>query len=85
MYKRQLLATSLGADDCDERVCLCVCVRACVCVCVFVCVCLSAIISSELHARCSPNLLFMLPMALARSCAGGIMMRYVLPVYGWLE
>jgi len=65
------------------RACVRACVRVCVCVCV--CVCLSAIISFELHARCSPNLLFMLPMALARSCAGGIMMRYVLPVYGWLE
>jgi len=35
-----------GAEYCDERVCLSVCVR--------VCVCLSAIISPELHVRSSP-------------------------------
>jgi len=36
-------------------------------VCVSVCVCLFAIISSELHGRSSPNVLCMLPMAVARS------------------
>ena len=68
-------APDRGADDCDERVWLCVYVFF---------VCQSAIIiSSELHVRWSPNLLFMLLTAVARSCAGGIMIRYVLPVYGW--
>jgi len=43
----------------------------CLCVCVCVCVYLSAIISSELHVRSSPNFLCMFPMAVAR---------YVLPV-----
>jgi len=32
-----------------------------VCVCVCVCVCVSAILSSELHVRSSPNFLCMLP------------------------
>ena len=44
---------------------------------VSVCVCLSAIISSELHVRSSPSFLRMLPMALARSSSGGVMIRYV--------
>jgi len=38
--------------------------RMSVCVCVCLCVCLSAIISSELHVRSSPNFWCMLPMAL---------------------
>jgi len=49
-----------AAEYCDERVCLCVFV------------CLSAIISSELHIRFSPNFLCMLSMAVARSFSGGI-------------
>ena len=57
---------------CDERIC--------VCVCVCVCVCLSAIISSELHVRSSTNFLCMLPMAVARSFSGGVVICYVLPV-----
>jgi len=44
---------------------------------VSVCVCLSAIISSELHVRSSPSFLRMLPMAVARSFSGGVMIRYV--------
>ena len=49
-------------------------------VCLSVCVCLSAIISSELHVRSSPNFLCMLPMAVARSSSSDAAMRYVLPV-----
>jgi len=49
-----------------------------VCLCVFVC--LFAIISPELHVRSSPNLLRMLPMAVARSSRGGVVICYVLPV-----
>ena len=51
-----------------------------VCVCVFVCVCLSASISSKLHVRSSPNYFCMLPMAVARSSADGVVISYVLPV-----
>ena len=43
-----------GAEYCDERVCLCVCVDLCMCV------CMSAIISSELDVR-SSLILCMLP------------------------
>ena len=46
-------------------------------VCVSVCVCLSAIISSELHVRSSHRFLCMLPMAVARSSSGGVVIRYV--------
>jgi len=49
-----------------------------VCLCVFVC--LFAIISPERHVRSSPNLLRMLPMAVARSSSGGVVICYVLPV-----
>ena len=51
-------------------------------VCVSVCVCLSAIMSSELHVRSSPFCLCMLPMAVARSSSGGVVICYVLPFYG---
>jgi len=47
---------------------------------VSVCVCLSAIIYSELHLLYSPNSLCMLPVAVARSSSGGVVIRYVLPV-----
>jgi len=46
-----------GAEYCDERVYLSVCL----------CVCLPAIISPELHVRSSPNFSRTLPMAVARS------------------
>jgi len=62
------IATDRGAEYCDERVCL------------SVCVCLSAIISSALHDRASPTFLCMLPVAVARSSFGGVVMRYILPV-----
>jgi len=39
---------------------------------VCVCVCLSAIISSKLHVRSSPNFSCMLPMAVARATSGGV-------------
>ena len=60
------------AECCDERVCLSVCVH----------ICLPAIISSELHLRYSPICICMLPMAVARSYSGSVVIRYVLPVYG---
>ena len=50
------------------------CVRACVCVCVCLCVCpRSYLRSSELHVRSSP-FLYVLPMAVARSSSGGVVM-----------
>ena len=61
-------AADRGAEYCDERVCLCMCV------------CLSAIISSELQVRSSPNLLCMLPMTVAWSSSSGKVICYVLPV-----
>jgi len=54
----------------------------CVCVCVcLVCVCLSVHDHiSELYFLSSPIFLCMLPMAVARSFSGGVVIRYVLPV-----
>ena len=51
-----------------------------VCLSVCVCVCLSAVISLELHVLSSPNVLCMLPIAVVRSCSGGVVVGYVLPV-----
>jgi len=48
-------APDCEAEYCDERVRL------------SVCVCLSAIVSSELHVRSSPNFICALPVAVARS------------------
>ena len=45
-----------------------------------VCVCLPARSSLEIHARSSLIFLCMLLMATARSCSGGVVIRYVLPV-----
>jgi len=59
-------APGSGAEYCDERVCLCF--R------------LSAIISSKRHRPIFTNFLCMLPMAVARSCSGGVVIGYVLPV-----
>ena len=53
---------------------------ACLSVCLFVCVCLSTIISPERHVRSSPYFLCLLPVAVARSSYGGVMMCYVFPV-----
>jgi len=63
-------AADMVVEYCDESVC----------VCVGVCVCLSAIIFLELHIRLSPNFLCMLPMAIAQSFSGSILICYVLPV-----
>jgi len=51
--------------------------HACLSVCLSVC--LSAIISPELHDR-SHQLLCMLPVDVARSSSGGVVIRYVFPV-----
>ena len=40
----------------------------------------SAVISSELHVRSSPNFLCMLAMAVAQSSSGSVVIRYVLTV-----
>ena len=58
------------AEYCDERACH------------SLCVCLSAIISSGLHLRPTPNFLRMLPMAVARSSSRGVVIHvcYVRPV-----
>ena len=49
-------------------------------VCLCECVCLSAIISSELHVRSSPNFSCVLQVAVARSSYGGVLICYVLLV-----
>jgi len=60
-----------GAEYYDERaVCLSVCL----------CVCLSTIISLELRMRSSSNVLYVLPIAVAWSSFGGVVISYVLPV-----
>ena len=48
--------------------------------CMSVCVCLSAIISSKLRIQSSPKFLCMLPVAMARSFYGGVVICYVLLV-----
>jgi len=50
------------AKYCNEHVCVCVCVP----------VCLSARISPEPHARFLPNVLCILPIAVARSFSCGV-------------
>ena len=60
-----LLRPDRGAVYYDERVCRCAYI------------CLYAILSSELHVRSSPHFL---PMAVARSSSGDLMIRYVFPV-----
>jgi len=52
------------------------------CVCVCVCVCLSTIISQEVRNYTSDlhQFLCMLPIAVARSSSGGVVIRYAIPV-----
>jgi len=57
----------MGAEYCNEPVYVCVSLP-------------SAIISSELHVRSSPNFLCVLSVAVAWSCFGGAVIRYVFPV-----
>ena len=62
-----------GTEYCNEHVCVCLCV----------CVCLSARISPEPHEwrdRSSTIFLRMSSVTVARSCSGGIPIRYVFPV-----
>jgi len=58
-------ATDREAEYCDERVCL------------SVSVCLSTIISSKLHVRSSPKFVCMLPVAVAWSSSGAVVICYV--------
>ena len=56
-------------------------VQVCLSVCVSVCLSVRDHISSpELHIRSWPNSLCMLPMAVARSSSGGVLICYVFPV-----
>jgi len=57
-------------------VCLSVCLS--VCVCGFVC----PRLSTELRVPSPPNFLCMLPMTVAQSSIGGVVVNYVFPVYG---
>ena len=58
---------------CD--ICLFVCLSVCLCVCF-----LSARMSQKPHVQISPNFLYMLPAAVARSSSDGNAICYVLPV-----
>ena len=60
-------ASDMGAEYCDEHVCVCLSVR-------------DHIFGTTRHARSSPNFLYMLPMAEARSSSVGVVICYVLPV-----
>ena len=53
--------------------------------CLYVCVsvCLTACMSQKLHIQISPNLLYMLRMAVALFFSNDSAIRYVLPVCGW--
>jgi len=64
-------APDRGAEYCDERVCLSVCLSVCVCICPRSC---RWNYTSYLH-----QFLCMLPMAVARSSSGGVVIRYVFP------
>jgi len=66
-------ALDRGAEYCDEHVCLCVCV----CVCVFVSPC-DHIVGTTCPIFTS--FLCILPMAMARSSSGNVVICYVLPV-----
>ena len=55
-------------------------VPVCVCVCVCAFDCPRSYKNSELHVRSSPIFLCMLPMAVARSFSGSVVISYVLPV-----
>ena len=68
---RLLLSLDREEEYCDERVCSSV-FCLCVCVCVFVC--------PRSYLRNFTKFLCMLPMAVARSSSGGVVIRYVLPV-----
>ena len=72
----------MGAEYCDERVCLflslSLSLSVCVCVCVSVCVSVHDYLrnyASDLH-----HFLCMFPMAVARFLSGGEVTCYILPV-----
>ena len=64
-----LLCPGRGVEYCDQSVCLCVCVFLCMS------------ISLESRDRSSGNFLCRSPVAVAQSSSGGIVIRYVLPVW----
>ena len=69
LWRNDYSAPDRGAEYCDERVCLCVCV------------CPRTYFrnyTSDLH-----QFLCTLPMAVARSSSGGAVIRHVFPVCGW--
>ena len=74
-------APGRGAKYFDQHVCISVCLSLCF-VCLFICLslCLSARTSQKLHVRISPNSLYVLPVAVARSSSDGNATCYVLPV-----
>jgi len=70
-------APDKGVEYFDERVCLSVSVSVSLSLCVCVCV------SDHIFGTTCPiftKFLFMLPMAVARSSSGGVVIRYVLSV-----
>jgi len=69
-YYSLLLRSGIGAEYCDQPVCLCVCLS--------VSVCLSASISLEPLDQSAQFL--QIPVAVARFSSGGVAIRYVLPV-----
>ena len=68
--KRVSTPPDMGAEYCDERVCLSVCLSV-----------RDHIFGTTRPS--SPKVLCMLPMAAARSSSGGAVIRYVLPVF-WM-
>ena len=59
------------------------CRSVCVCLSSCVCVCPRSYLRNYIHVRSSPNILRMLSMAVARSSSGGVVIRYVFPVW-WM-
>jgi len=64
---RLLLEEVIITSPAGAHVCVCVCLSLCLSVCLSAC-----LFDSEPHARSLPNLLCMLPMAVARSFSGGM-------------
>ena len=76
MTLRYYFAPDRGAEYCDDRVCLCVCLYE------FVCFSVREHISETARPIFISFFSRMQPMAVARSSCDGVAIRYVLPVYG---